>query len=108
MKHHDGEVIAMLHSSSADTGFDFVTQLPIPFTTPKSDLLSIAPAFSADGSKFAVAANDSTVSVWDVRNKVPLMVKEHNPDVHVVDSLHFSSGALGKEVLALKEVSQLC
>ena len=107
MKHHDGEVIAMLHSSSADTGFDFVTQLPIPFTTPKSDLLSIAPAFSADGSKFAVAAKDGTVSVWDIQNKIPLMVKECNPDLQDVDSLQFSSGTLGREVLAFTEVSQL-
>ena len=65
------------------------------------------PTFSADGSKFAVAATDGTVSVWDVRNKIPLMVKKANPDVDV-ESLEFSSGTLGREVLASTEVSQLC
>ena len=49
------------------------------------------PAFFADGSKFAVAANDGTLSVWDVRNKVPLMVKEPDHDVLRVVSLQFSS-----------------
>ena len=104
------EVVAMLHSSSADTGFDLVTQLPIPFTTYTRlyCLLSVPPAFSADGSKFAVTAGDGTVSVWDVRNKTPLMVKRPNPDVHDVDSLHFSRGNLRREVLAFTEVSQLC
>ena len=101
------EVIAMLHSSSADTGFDLVTQLPIPLTTPKGYFWDIPPAFSADGSKSAVVAHDGTVSVWDVRNKIPLMVKKANPDVDV-ESLKFSSGTLGREVLASTEVSQLC
>ncbi|EDR10514.1 uncharacterized protein LACBIDRAFT_293553 [Laccaria bicolor S238N-H82] len=99
----DKEVIAMLHFSSADAGFDLVTQLPIPFTTPKFHIPSVPPAFSADGSKFAVAAKDGTVSVWDVRNKIPLMVKKPNPDVHDVYSLKFSSGTLGREVLAITE-----
>ena len=100
------EVIAMLHSSSADTGFDLVTRLPIPFTTRKVLSCDIPPAFSADGSKFTVVAHD-TVCVWDVQNKIPLMVKTANPDVDV-DSLKFSSGTLGREVLASTEVSQLC
>ena len=103
------EVIAMLHSSSPDTGFDLVTRLPVPFTTPKSGYSTFPPTFSADGSKFAVAANDGTVSVWDVQNKVPLMVKEpRSRHVHFVPSLQFSGGTLGREVLALTEVSQLC
>ena len=101
------EVIAMLHSSSADTEFDLVTRLPIPFTTRKNIFWDVPPAFSADGSKFAVVAPDGTVSVWDVRNKIPLMVKKANPGVDVA-SLKFSSGTLGREVLASTEVSQLC
>ena len=101
------EVVALLHSSSADAGFNLVTQLPIPFTTRKVLVCDIPPAFSADGSKFAVVANN-TVSVWDVRNKIPLMVKKANPDVDSMDSLKFSSGTLGREVLASTEVSQLC
>ena len=102
------EVIVMLHSSSADTGFDLVTQLPIPFTTPEFRISIVPPAFSADGSKFAVVAHDGTVSVWDVRTKIPLMVKKPNPAVEEVNSLQFSSGTLGREVLAFTEVSQLC
>ena len=100
------EVVALLHSSLADTGFDLVTQLPIPFTTPEFRISIVPPAFSADRSKFAVVAHD-TVSVWDLRNKIPLMVKKVNPDVDA-DSLKFSSGTLGREVLASTEVSQLC
>ena len=103
------EVIAMLHSSSADTGFDLVTQLPIPFTTPTFIFFSsVPPTFSADGSKFAVTARDDTVSVWDVRNKTPLMVKEPSPDLFDVGSLQFSRGTLRRDVLALTGVSQLC
>ena len=101
------EVIAMLHSSSAGTGFDLVTLLPNPFTTRTFNFSTVPPTFSADGSKFAVAATDGTVSVWDVRNKIPLMVKKANPDVDV-ESLEFSSGTLGGEVLASTEVCQLC
>ena len=50
------------------------------------------------------------MSVWDVRDKIPLMVKEPDRDVRrTVASLEFSSGILGREVLALlEEVSQLC
>ena len=102
------EVVALLHSSSADTGFDLVTLLPIPFTTPAFRISIVPPAFSADRSKFAVVAHDGTVSVWDVRNKIPLMVKEPSRHDHVVHSLQFSSGTLGREVLAITEVSQLC
>ena len=58
--------------------------------------------------KFAVAAYDGTVSVYDVRNKLPLMVKEPLRDVDTVASLKLSSGILGREVLAFAEVSQLC
>jgi WD40 repeat protein len=66
------------------------------------------PAFSADGSKFAVTANDGTLYVWDVRRKIPLIVKEPDRDVHRrVTYPKFSSGILGREVLAVMEVSQL-
>ena len=89
--------------------FNLVTQVLIPHTGPIRYRWSFPPpAFSADGSKFAVAANDGTLSVWDVRNKVPLMVKEPDHDVLRVVSLQFSSGTHGREVLAFVEVSQLC
>ena len=105
------EAIAMLHSGLANTGFNFVTQVPIPDTKPiiPYRLSYPPPAFSADGSKFAVAANDGTLSVWDVRNQISLRVKEPNRDVRTtVAFLQFSSGTLGREVLAFTEVSQLC
>ena len=105
----DTEAITMLHSGSANTGFNLVTQVPVPQTGPIRHRWSFPPpAFSADGSTFAVAANDGTLSVWDVRNKIPLIVKEPDHDVLRVVSLQFSSGALGREVLAFVEVSQLC
>ena len=94
----------MLHSCSADTGFDLVTQLPFYFT-PRYIFSSVPPAFSADGLKFAVTSWDGTMTVWDVRSKIPLMIRKI--PVHGVDSLHFSSGTLGREVLALTAVSQL-
>lgn len=62
----DDETIGMFHSSSANTGFNLVSQVPIPQTGPVPYLVFFPPpAFSADGSKFAVAANDGTLSVWD-------------------------------------------
>jgi WD40 repeat protein len=104
------EAIAMLHSGSANTGFNLVTQVPIPDTKPTIPyrLSYPPPAFSADGSKFAVTANDGTLYVWDVRRKIPLIVKEPDRDVHRrVTYPKFSSGILGREVLAVMEVSQL-
>jgi WD40 repeat protein len=99
----------MLHSGSANTGFNLVTQAPIPRTGPiHNPAIFPPPAFSADGSKFAVAAEDGTVSVWDVRNKIPFMVKEPDRNVTKVVSVAFSSGTLGREVLAFVKVSQLC
>ena len=111
VRHLDKELIAMFHSSPANTGFNFITQVPIPNTKPICYFpwSFRPPAFSADGMKFAVAANDGTVSVWYVQNKIPLMVKE--PDCNVccsLASLKFSSGTLGRGVLAFLEVSQLC
>lgn len=100
----DKEAIVMLHSGSASTGFNLVTQVPIPDTRPVRNRWSFPPpAFSANGMKFAVAAYDGTVSVYDVRNKLSLMVKEPDRDVGSVASLKFSSGILGREVLAFAE-----
>ena len=105
----DKEAIAMLHSGSANTGFNLVTQVPIPNTGPVHYLFFLPPpVFSADGLKFAIVAKDGTVSVWDVRNKRPFMVKEPDGIVDTVSCLQFSGGTLGREVLAFVEVSQLC
>ena len=100
----DEEVVAMSHSlSSANAGFDFITQLPIP--SPHIRAPRLPPAFSADGSKFAVIARDGAAFVWDVRNKIPLMRKERSRHGHRLHSLHFSSGTLGRGVLAFTKVS---
>ena len=101
------QAIAMLHSGSANaTGFNLITQVPIPDTKPiRHPLPSPPPAFSADGLKFVAAANDGTVSLWDVRNKLPLVVKKPDCDVRAVESLRFFSGTFGREVLAVTEVS---
>ena len=99
----DEEVVAMSHSSSANAGFDFITQLPIP--SPHIRAPRLPPAFSANGSKFAVTARDGAAFVWDVRNKIPLTIKEPSRHGHMLHSLHFSSGTLGRGVLAFTEVS---
>jgi len=56
--------------------FSFVTcmSIPIPRAPKPSSLDLDAPelAFSADGSKFAVAMGHGRVSVWDIQSKVPL------------------------------------
>jgi len=95
--------------------FSFVTRMSIPI----SDVQKVSPpypnqpriAFSADGSKFAMAMSLGRVSVWDIRSKVPL--KTFTVPVKVprsiyrrghVQYLQFSSGKLGKEVLVFVEV----
>ena len=89
------------------TPLDF-PDVPIPDTKPSCRWFHPPPAFSANGSKFAVIAYDGTMCVWDFRNKIPLMVKEPDRYERRVDYLKFSSGNLGREVLAFLEVSQLC
>lgn len=109
MRHPHQKAIAILHSNLADTRFNLVSQIPTPKTGPKLFGWSFPPpAFSGGGSKLAVAANDGTLSVWDIRNKIPLIVKEADLDGLRLGSLQFSSGTLGREVLAFTEVSQLC
>lgn len=61
-------------------------------------------AFSADVTKFAVGTDDGVLSVWDVRSKTPLRVFEVDVPREVLSLptsyLHFSSGIIGKEILA--------
>ena len=94
--------------------FSFVTRMsiPIPRGPETSSLLPPVPpipAFSADGSKFAMTVMaHSGVSVWDIRNKVPLktfmeVLKSDDNDVDV-RYLQFSSGKLAKEALVFVEV----
>ena len=66
-------------------------------------------AFSADGSKFAMAMTCRRVSVWEIRSKVPLktflpVVPKSPYDDLPVGHLQFSSGKVGKEVLVFVEV----
>ena len=63
------------------------------------------PAFSADGSKFAMAMSPGGVSVWDIRSKVPLkaFIKSEYCN-QPVQCLQFSSGQQGKEALVFVEV----
>ncbi|KAJ6545010.1 hypothetical protein DFH09DRAFT_1040510 [Mycena vulgaris] len=65
------------------TGGAHVTSTPIatltlpptsnPFSSPAL-VASFSTAFSADGSKYAVAAQEGSVAVWDVRSTRPLKV----------------------------------
>jgi len=88
--------------------FSFITRfsIPVPEDLPIG-LHAPALAFSADGSKFAMASH-SRMSVWDIRSKVPLKTFMDLPnskycDLHVLH-LQFSSGKLGKEVLVFVQV----
>ena len=66
-------------------------------------------AFSADGSKFAMAMSQGNpgVSVWDIQRTTPLktfMEVPKNGDRRRVGNLQFSSGKSGKEALVFVEV----
>jgi len=96
--------------------FSFISRMSIPIArAPEKFPIVQAPvlSFSADGSKFAIAMARGRVSVWDIRNSVPLKTfmevpTESDPrsDHHdrPVRYLQFSSGNLGKEVLVFVEV----
>ena len=109
------ETIDIHYSDSGgtnDTNFSFVTRMSIaiPRIPEHSDIDLQEPelAFSADGSKFAIAMNRGKVSVWDVRSKVPLktFVQVPKPEYHAqpVRYLQFSGGKLWREVLVFVEV----
>ena len=116
MERGRNETIDIHYLDSSDPNnmnFSFVTRMSIPI----SDVQQVSPfdphepmiAFSADGSKFAVAMSLSRVSVWDIQRKVPLKtftmgVPKPINQREVVQYLQFSSGKLGKEVLVFVEV----
>ena len=102
------ETIDIHYLDPGGTNFTFVTHLSIPLL--KETYLNNEPelAFSADGSKFAIAM-DPGVSVWDIRSKVPLRTFMEAPlgpqELALPDRLlQFSSGNLGKEILVFVEV----
>ena len=66
-------------------------------------------AFSANGSKFAIAMSQGGpgVSVWNIQSKNPLKTFVEVPeygDGRRVGNLQFSSGKSGKEALVFVEV----
>ena len=66
-------------------------------------------AFSADGSKFAMATSPGGlgVSVWDIQCKTPLKTFMEVPkygDHRYAGNIQFSSGKSGKEALVFVEV----
>ena len=66
-------------------------------------------AFSADGSKFALAMSQDgpEVSVWNIRSKTPIKTFVEVPKYGIgrrVRNLQFSSGKSGKEALVFVEV----
>ena len=106
----DNETIDIHYSDSGGTNnmnFSFITRMSIPVPRVRKKFPIYAPelAFSADGSKFAMAMADGRVSVWDIRSKVPLKTFPKS-DYHDQPAryLQFSSGKLGKEALVFLEV----
>ena len=66
-------------------------------------------AFSADGSKFAMAMSQGSpgVAVWNIQSKTPLKTFVEVPKYdnrRLVRNLQFSSGKSGKEALVFVEV----
>ena len=67
-------------------------------------------AFSANGSKFAMAMSHGGpgVSVWDIQSKTPLKtfveVPKYGYGRGAIRNLQFSSGKSGKEALVFVEV----
>ena len=85
--------------------------MPFPAPPAREKFLFFAPepAFSADGSKFAMAMSGGGlgVSVWDIQSKTPLKMFMEVPkdgDPRQVGNLQFSSGKSGKEALVFVEV----
>ena len=99
------ESIDIHYLDSGGTTFSFVTCVSFPghlFLDPQL-------AFSADGSKFAVAVSrrSARVAVWNIQSKTPLKtfveVPKYGGGRHI-GNLQFSSGKSGKEALVFVEV----
>ena len=99
------KTIDIHYLNSGGTNFSFVTRLSITPARPLYDPPKIA--FSADGSKFAIAMTDGRVSVWNIQSKVPLQTFAPawpKSPIHRQRFLQFSTGNLGKEILVFVEV----
>ncbi|EDR00612.1 uncharacterized protein LACBIDRAFT_295707 [Laccaria bicolor S238N-H82] len=94
------ETIDIHYLDSGGTSFSFITRLSFPVA--ETEYLPEF-AFSADGSKFAVAMEQG-VFVWDIRSKVPLRrFTGISSDYETLQYPQFSSGNLGQEILVFAE-----
>ena len=86
--------------------------MSFPAPTARKRPLRFEPelAFSADGSKFAMAVSHGGpgVSVWNIQSKTPLKrfaeVPKYGNGTRAIGNLQFSSGKSGKEALVFVEV----
>ena len=104
-------MIDIHYLDSWGTTFSFVKciSFPAPMGPEAFPLVKPELAFSADGSKFAMALSqgDLGVSVWDIRSKTPIKTFVEVPKYGIgrrVRNLQFSSGKSGKEALVFVEV----
>ena len=102
------EMVDVHYLDPGGTKFSLVGRLSIPVTETVHNFPE-APAFSADGSKFAMGLACGGVSVWNVRNKVPLQTFTEvlcpwQKAMPYRRLLQFSSGNSGKEFLVFVEV----
>ena len=105
------ETVDIHYLDSGGTTFSFVTCMSFPAPTARERNLFFEPdlAFSADGSKFAMAMSQGGpgVSVWNIQSKIPLKTFVEVPKYgrgRVIGNLQFSSGKSGKEALVFVEV----
>ena len=109
-RHNDTIDIHHLDSCGTDNmNFSFVCRMSIKDSGDLGFYLGEPQlAFSADGSKFAMARARGRVSVWNIRSRVPLKTFTEVPksgyNVRPVRHLQFSSGKRGKEALVFVEV----
>ena len=111
------EIIDIHYLDSGGTNnmnFSFVTHMsiPIPRVSEISTIQAPEFAFSADGSKFAMATDYGRVFFWDIRSKLPLKtpMEVHESNEYLGWSeryLQFSSGESSKEALVFVEVCLL-
>ena len=103
------ETIDIHYLDSGGTTFSFVTCMSFPASPAQETLFFSAPelAFSADGSKFAMASGRGSpgVAVWNIQSKTPLKTFVEVPKYgRFAGRLQFSSGKSGKEALVFVEV----
>ena len=96
----EDETIGIHYLDSGGTNFSFITRMSPSF--PSDPIFAPELAFSADGSKFAMAISCGRVFVWDIRSKDPLKtcIENHFDGLRwPVRYLQFNSGNLAKEAM---------